>query len=684
MQALLLSAFLVTHLIPGLLRGPYLQSATSTSIIIRWRTDVPTDSRVAFGPAPGSFTQHVDSAALRTEHEVKLSGLQPSKRYYYSIGSSQEVLQGDSDNFFETAPPPGQQGKYRIGVFGDCGKNSVIQINVRDNLTGFLGNEYMNAWLLLGDNAYQAGTDAEYQSGFFNIYKQKFLKQSPLYPCPGNHDYANDAQRQVDHAVPYYNLFTVPVAGEAGGAASGTEAFYSFDYGNIHFLSLDSYGKENGSTRLYDTLGAQVQWIKADLAANTNKEWVVAYWHHPPFTKGSHNSDTETELVSIRENFIRILERNGVDLILCGHSHDYERSKLMKGHYGVESSFSAADHNISQSSGKYDGSPDSCPYLKKSSDNQGTVYVVAGSAGQLGSTKAGYPHDALPMADSQHGGALLLEVEGKRLDAKWIASDGLVRDQFTIVKDANVKAMMEIEKGESVTLSASYVGEYLWSTGANTQEVTVSPSITTDYYVHDAYACLSDSITVEVSNPLPVQLINFSGSFENGVVDLRWQTSEETNAGYFVIERSPDGRQFKPIGEVAATGDSRETRNYFYRDAEIAARVGKAYYRLVEVDLDGRKQTSSIIAISLANAGDSRIRVQPNPSDGKGITIEIAEQLGNCELTLTEITGRVLEKRKVFSGKKPLNISFGTKKAGVYIITLIINGESISKKVIVE
>uniref|UniRef100_A0A183CSJ2 Metallophos domain-containing protein n=1 Tax=Globodera pallida TaxID=36090 RepID=A0A183CSJ2_GLOPA len=238
----------------------------------------------------------------------------------------------------------------------------------------------MNAWLILGDNAYLTGTDAEYQSGFFNIYKQKFLKQSPLFPCPGNHDYANNPQRQIDHAVPYYDIlrFRLPVK--------------------------------------------PVQWIKADLAANANKEWVVAYWHHPPFTKGSHNSDTEVELVKIRENFIRILERSGVDLVLCGHSHDYERSKLIKGHY----------------------------------DNQGTVYVVAGSAGQLGATQAGYPHDAMPVADSQHGGALLLEVEGKRLDAKWIAADGLVRDQFTVVKDANANTLIKIEKGQSVDLSASY------------------------------------------------------------------------------------------------------------------------------------------------------------------------------------------------------------------------------------
>ena len=156
-----------------------------------------------------------------------------------------------------------------------------------------------------------------------------------MYPAPGNHDYANSGARQDDHNIPYYNMFTLPSNGECGGVPSGTEAYYSFDIGDVHFLSLDSYGEET-NTRLYDTLGAQVTWIKTDLAANT-KRWVVAYWHHPPYTKGSHNSDSEGELISMRENFIRILERYGVDLVICGHSHNYERSYLLKGYYKTNS-----------------------------------------------------------------------------------------------------------------------------------------------------------------------------------------------------------------------------------------------------------------------------------------------------------------------------------------------------------
>lgn len=684
MQPSLLAVLFLSHMVPGLLRGPYLQSVTSTSVVIRWRTDVGTDSRVSFGGSPGSLLQTVDSASLVTEHEVKLTSLQPGTKYYYSIGSSQAVLQGDADNFFQTAPSPGQAGKYRIGVFGDCGNNSPNQLAVRNRLTEYLGQDYMNAWLLLGDNAYSNGTDPEYQSVFFNMYKDRFLKQSPLYPCPGNHDYANNAVRQNDHAVPYYSIFTIPTAGEAGGVASGSKSFYSFDYGNIHFLSLDSYGKEDNSTRLYDTLGKQVQWIKADLAANSNKGWVVAYWHHPPYTKGSHDSDTEADLVKIRENFIRILERNGVDLILCGHSHDYERSKLLKGHYGVENTFVPGVYNLSESSGRYDGTPESCPYKKQSPENEGTVYVVAGSAGQLGATKAGYPHDALPVADSQHGGALLLQVEENRLDGQWIASDGIVRDRFTIMKDVNTKKKYEITKGHTVTLSASYVGGYVWNTAETTREVEVSPSQTTEYIVHDQQDCLADTMTVVVTDPLPVRLTSFSGFWGNEGVTLQWQTSEETNASHFVVERSQDGRHFEAVGKVAAVGESSVTRRYDYHDPQIAGRPGKVYYRLVEVDLDGLQQTSRIIAVQVAVPNDGPIRVQPNPSNGRDVKVEIAGGLGELELVLTDISGHILEKRKLISGNSARTISFGALKTGTYIITMIMGSNRVFKKFVVQ
>ena len=77
-------------------------------------------------------------------------------------------------------------------------------------------------------------------------------------------------------------------------------------------------------------------WLEADLAANTN-EWLIAFWHHPPYSKGSHDSDWEMELIQMRENALPLLESYGVDLVLSGHSHCYERSYFLDGHYGRSS-----------------------------------------------------------------------------------------------------------------------------------------------------------------------------------------------------------------------------------------------------------------------------------------------------------------------------------------------------------
>ncbi|WP_442588274.1 purple acid phosphatase family protein [Pedobacter sp. AW31-3R] len=422
-----------------LIRGPYLQVASSTGILIRWRTDVSARSKVQYGTVKGKLDQSVEDLKLITEHKVKLSGLKPSTKYYYAIGGLKDTLQGDENNYFVTLPEPGKPGHYRIAALGDCGDNSINQRHVKAELLKHLGNNDLTAWILLGDNAYQDGTDSEFQSKFFNIYKDDLLKKYPLYPAPGNHDYHDtdltSKYAQETHETAYYQNFSMPTEGEAGGVPSHTQAFYSFDIGNIHFLSLDSYGKEDKAYRLYDTIGPQVQWIKKDLAANKNKGWVIAFWHHPPYTMGSHNSDEEEELVKIRENFIGIIERAGVDVVLNGHSHGYERSRLMQGHYGMENTFDPKKHNLSSSSGKNDGSKNSAPYTKTVKNSKGTVYVLSGSAGKLGGKQLSYPHDAMYFSDADHGGSCVLDVQDNRLELKWICADGEIRDQFTMVKE---------------------------------------------------------------------------------------------------------------------------------------------------------------------------------------------------------------------------------------------------------
>ncbi|MXV15629.1 purple acid phosphatase family protein [Hufsiella ginkgonis] len=424
---------------PELLRGPYLQMATPTGMTIRWRTNVFDHSRVQYGSAPDRLDRRMDDSTLVNEHIITLTGLKPFTKYYYTIGGlADTILQGNADNYFYTLPEKDSDQLIRVAGFGDCGNNSINQRTVRDQAIKYLGDNYLNAWILMGDNAYNDGTDAEFQAKFFNIYKDNLLKKYPLYPVPGNHDYNNYRSSSIAaiNKIAYYQNFSLPAKGEAGGIPSGTESYYSYDIGPVHFLALDSYGPDKKGTYMYNEMGEQAEWVKKDLDANKSK-WVVAYWHHPPYTMGSHDSNTEQLLVKIRQNFIKILEDRGVDLVLCGHSHVYERTRLIKGYYGMEADYDAQKYEISSSTGLYDGTKNSAPYLKSTKNNEGTVYVVSGSSGALGGHMDNYPHNAMYYSNNEVGGIVLLEAQGNRLSLKWITGEGKVGDHFTMMKDVS-------------------------------------------------------------------------------------------------------------------------------------------------------------------------------------------------------------------------------------------------------
>ncbi|MEZ5542129.1 MAG: metallophosphoesterase [Pseudomonadota bacterium] len=392
------------------------------SVVIRWRTATASDSRVSYGTAPGSLTATVTDATLTTEHEVRLTGLSADTTYYYAVGSSAVILAGDdADHFFLTSPVSGTAKPTRIWVLGDSGTANADARAVRDAYNALTGTTHTDLWLMLGDNAYNAGTDREYQAAVFDTYPD-MLRKSVLWPTLGNHDGVSaDSATQTG---PYYDSFTLPTAGEAGGLASGTEAYYAFDYGNIHFISLESHETSRAPT------GAMMSWLQADVAA-TAQDWIIAFWHHPPYTKGSHDSDTEIQLIEMRENALPILEAAGVDLVLSGHSHSYERSFLLEGHYGTSDTLTAA-MQIDAGDGRTDGDGAYKAVYDEANPYQGAVYITAGSSGLLGGGTLDHP--VMVHASLNQLGSLVLDVNGNRLDATFLRDDGVVSDHFTILK----------------------------------------------------------------------------------------------------------------------------------------------------------------------------------------------------------------------------------------------------------
>ena len=428
---LLLSGLAVAQTVT---RGPYLQSPTPNSVIVKWRTDVATDSVVGYAMVDG--TPAAESAlSATTEHEVLLSGLVADTLYNYTIGNSTGVLvggsltaNGDGEHFFTTAPASGSDKPTRVWVIGDSGTKNADAAAVRDAYKAYTGSRGTDVWLMLGDNAYRNGTDTEYQQAVFDMYPQ-LLRQVPLWSALGNHD-GIDIFFNPPGAYP--QIFSFPTAGESGGVSSGSEKYYSFDYANIHFITLDSTTNANRAAG-----SAMWDWLAADLAANTQR-WTIAFWHHPHYSKGSHDSDAEVVLQEMRALAMPPLDAAGVDLVLTGHSHSYERSNLIDGHYGASTTLTAPmvlDGGDGSELG--DGA-----YLKPGAagtPHEGAVHAVVGSSGK---TEAGGTLDHPVMERSiEVLGSMVLDVTRYRLDATFIDSVGVVQDEFTIIKNRKLVAI---------------------------------------------------------------------------------------------------------------------------------------------------------------------------------------------------------------------------------------------------
>ena len=452
-------------------RGPYLQELTDTSIVICWRTDQATDSRVYFDQNLGVQNAYVDGFNQGTDHKVKLSGLLPNTNYYYYIGSSAQVLLGGQANYrFRTSPIPGSVQPIRVWAIGDFGKGNSEQEKVKDAYLNFTDTIHTDVWLWLGDNAYDDGTDQEYQDKVFDSTSGygTIMPYMPFMPVPGNHDYMSisppnpvSSIEPYNHSGPYFDIIDVPTNAEAGGYPSGTELFYSFDYANVHFVSVNS---EIGSLNLlnsdHDWIGTLpyfnplassfsssplTDWLHSDLQQNQQK-WTIVYFHQPPYTDGSHTTEAfwEVFMKAMRENIVPILEQYNVDLVLSGHSHVYERSYLIRGHYDDESTFDPNTMIVDGGSGYENLGEEYVKYSSQPNGDEGTVYIVCGNSG----SKKDNPGLQYPAMYYGYGcdtccGSVVLDINGDRLDGKFITMDGDVLDEFTVIKSDSILSIKD-------------------------------------------------------------------------------------------------------------------------------------------------------------------------------------------------------------------------------------------------
>lgn len=466
-----------------------------------WRSNVATNSTVWYGTDSSQLNQTATGNNNTINHTVQVAGLQPYTKYYYAVGDQSIYGGGSSQHFFYTAPVIGSQDSIRIWSIGDFGKGNAGQIAVKNAYLNWTGTKHTNVWLWLGDNVYNDGKDSEYQDKLFGLVGFKDLfSWLPFMPTPGNHDYNEVWEESAflgipysnipleNHQGPYFDIVDVPEQAEAGGYPSNLEVFYSFDYGNVHFISLNS--------EVFDFLdtgtGVQrmIDYTHDDLSQNTS-DFTIAYFHQPPYSKGSHDSDALQELVmqTMREDVVPVLESYDVDIILCGHSHVYERSFLIKNHYGNSSSWDPVTQLVNGTNGSM---AMGTPYVKEKYNQQhdGSVYVVCGHSGSENSDGP-MNHPVFCHGDNGAGitGSFVMDVYRNRLDGKYLRSDGSIQDEFTILKK-NIAALSVIDTlciGDTITLSAFPSGgsdslSFLWSGVASSQaQISVNPDQSTFY-----------------------------------------------------------------------------------------------------------------------------------------------------------------------------------------------------------
>ena len=279
-------------------RDQYVQNVSTSSAVIAWMSEEPGAGFVRYGETRELEHERGDGRTGK-RHSVTLSGLRPGSRYYYRVAGAQKIAS------FRTALE-GPGSGFTFAVVGDSGTGSRAQRAVASLL------ERMQPDLILhtGDVVYPKGDDADYDPKFFTPYR-RIIGGVPIFPSLGNHDV------ETKNGAPYLENFHLP-----RNNPENTGRYYSFDWGNAHFVALDSelyYDDEGGDP------GRQKAWLERDLG-ETRQPWKFAFFHRPPYSSSEHGSD-----LVVREDLEPVLARHGVDLVFNGHDHHYERTVQIRG-----------------------------------------------------------------------------------------------------------------------------------------------------------------------------------------------------------------------------------------------------------------------------------------------------------------------------------------------------------------
>lgn len=328
-------------------------------VIVAWQTDQkPADFQVVFGTKNNlnqkaaivrraRWSGDEEDGEARFNYAATLGSLKLGRQYSYRVSANgQTVLEG----FFTTRKPRGTST--RFVAFGDNSFGDICDRAIAFQAYNARPDFVMNT----GDNVYDGGLDNEYARYFFPVYNAPIanarvgaplLQSVPFYTVIANHDvHDKDEQKHPvadftknPDSLAYFTNMYLPLNGPASptyatpavGDAKRLEEFrtcaqtrfprmanYSFDYGDCHFLCLDS------NIYVDPTDVALQNWIEDDLKA-TDAKWKFVVYHHPAFNVGNdHYSEQHMRVLA------PLFEKHQVDFVMSGHEHNYQRSQPLR------------------------------------------------------------------------------------------------------------------------------------------------------------------------------------------------------------------------------------------------------------------------------------------------------------------------------------------------------------------
>ncbi len=328
-------------------------------------------------------------------HEVHVCGLTAGTTYYYKVGGP-----GHWSQVYDvaTAPAQGSTKPFRFVVTGDSRNEPSVWAQVQQKVQ----SEAPDFQIFSGDAVNIGANQKEWDDLFAatngSFKTEDYLARCPLMPVNGNHD---------NLTVNYIAQFALPQVVSQGESAQGEE-WYSFDYGNAHFVML------NDTSASTDTITSESAWMKADLAKLDKQKtpWIFVVHHKPTYSSASaHGSDT-----TLRAQWQPIFDQYKVDIVFNGHDHDYERSKPIRG-------FQAGGQQGQVASGSgANGAP---------AGENGTVYVVAAGAGApLYSVNGDY----FTQTSESTRNYVVVDISGRTLKYTAKRLDDSVLDSFNYTK----------------------------------------------------------------------------------------------------------------------------------------------------------------------------------------------------------------------------------------------------------